>query len=287
MASADSSQDSLSPKTTQLPKSEFVSLAYHDIFSYPMTKGELTKWKFGKEIKDQNTRIARKIGKYYFLKNGKTNIFKREGRSKASLKKIKIAKKAAQTLAALPTVKMVGITGALAMMNAEPESDIDFIVVCKANTLWTTRLMVYLTLDLLGIPRRKYGLRKEKNRLCLNMWLDETALVWDKDDRNLYSAHEIAQIIPLLNKDKTYERFINKISWIGSYWPNAVRIPGSIPKSKDAASPISVFEPFARTLQLWYMRKKITREIVSPTKAIFHPKDWGKIVAKALLRRLS
>ena len=56
------------------------------------------------------------------------------------------------------------------------------------------------------------------------MWLDESDMVWQRKDRNIYTAHEIAQIVPLINKDKTYEKFLSHNRWILDFWPNAVKI---------------------------------------------------------------
>src|SRR3972149_1063637 len=272
MALVDSKKESLFSKRLFLPKPELASLVYHNIFDYPMTKVELKKWKFGPKTKNRIAIKARKIGQYCFLAGRDRLVAKRQHYSNASLRKIERAKAAARVLGSLPSVKMVGITGALAMMNAGADSDVDLLIVTSRGTLWTTRLLVYAKLDLLGIPRRRYGARKQKDRLCLNMWLDETDLVWSKADRNLYTAHEIAQIIPLVNKDNTYERFINKNSCIKYYLPNAVKIPKLTSAPKETISLLSPLEPFARSLQFWYMRKKITREVISPTKAIFHPR---------------
>jgi D-beta-D-heptose 7-phosphate kinase/D-beta-D-heptose 1-phosphate adenosyltransferase len=282
MASAGNKQKSLPPKKAILPQAYFASLAYHDIFDYPMTMGELNKWKLGMVLDTSNLDKARKIGKYFIFEGKKNTLPKRLKREKASLKKMGIAKKGADILATLPTVKMVGVTGALAMGNADPYSDVDLIIICSSGTLWTTRLFTTLILDLLKIPRRSYGLKNQKDKLCLNIWLDETELSWDKNDRNLYTAHEIAQIVPLVNKDKTYEKFIYKNRWAKVFWPNAIKVPKSLPSSRESVPPFIIFEPFARSFQLWYMRNKITREVVTPTKAIFHPRDWGKIVLQKL-----
>ena len=238
-----------------------------------------------------NSKKARKIGKYYLL-GGRLNIIgKREARQKDSLKKVEIAKKAAGILGFLPSVKMVGITGALAMMNADSASDVDLFVICASGTLWTTRLMAIWVLDMAGISRRRYGQQTQKDRLCLNMWLDEKAILWDKTDRNVYTAHEIAQVIPLVNKNKTHEKFLYKNRWIKAYWPNATRTEKE--KKKQAKVErllgpsvlnllIFPFERLAYWLQYLYMKPKITREVVSPTMAIFHPIDWGKIVLSKL-----
>jgi hypothetical protein len=127
------------------------------------------------------------------------------------------------------------------------------------------------------------------------MWLDESDLRWSEKDRNIYTAHEIGQIVPLVNKNLTYEKFINKNKWIFDYWPNVVKIQreNSIQKSSNSKVQRNILnvlfyllcrtlEPLARNLQYRYMRGKITREVITPTRAVFHPKDQGLEVIKKL-----
>ena len=122
------------------------------------------------------------------------------------------------------------------------------------------------------------------------MWLDESDLIWDKADRNIYTAHEIAQIVPLINKDNVYEKFLYLNKWILLYWPNSVKIKDLGSKMYDAKNLISyilylitrLLENVTYRLQYQYMKSKITREIITPTRAIFHPNDWGKVVIKKL-----
>ena len=87
-------------------------------------------------------------------------------------------------------------------------SDIDLLIITRKNMLWTTRALVYGVLKVMGYQLRKPEQKSEKDKLCLNMWLDETSLVWDRKDRNIYTGHEIAQIVPLINKKNIYEKFL-------------------------------------------------------------------------------
>lgn len=178
---------------------------------------------------------------------------------------------------------MVAATGSLAMGNANDESDIDLMVVTKKGALWTTRLFAYLLIGLFGIPFRRFGRRDKRNKLCLNMWLDESDLVWPEKDRNIYTSHEIAQIVPLVNKDKTYEKFLSKNKWVLDFWPNSVKIEkltnkmvnGKLENRKFTQG---VLEKVCYRLQYQYMKTKITREVITSTRALFHPQDWGNVV---------
>lgn len=255
----------------ELKFSENITVKYHNIFDYKLTKEEAIKWQY------QNQKV---------VVNGRKNRSRLQ-REKYSKRKLEIAKKASKLISKVSMVKFVGITGALAMNNAGKNSDIDLMIVTKANTLWITRLYCYIILWLNGYKTRHPKSKLEKDKLCLNMWLDEQDLVWDKKDRNIYTAHEIAQIVPLVSKDKTYEKFLSANKWVLNFWPNSVRIRGNeekviSPDSSFLSSIPLILEQFVFKLQYIYMKSKISREIVTPTRAIFHPNDWGKVVLNRL-----
>lgn len=293
----------------ELRSSEKLAICYHDIFDYPLTKEELKKWS-PKKVKGFN--LSRKIstnGNYYFVNGRKFVVKKRLKNEKYSKKKLQIAVRASKLMSLIPTIKMVGITGALAMNNAARESDIDFLVVTKNNTLWLTRPVVYILLWLFGYKSRisfntktKYKnifeyivalfeilrtfdlkIKDEKDRFCINMWLDEYDLTWDKKDRNIYTAHEILQVVPIVNKDNTFDKFLSSNQWVTSFWSNKIKTEKyKIIRIKNTNKLLSFIEVVCFKLQHNYMKSKIVREIVTPTRAIFHPNDWGRAVISKL-----
>lgn len=261
--------------------SKTLTVIYHDIFDYPLTSKELGVWKSAKKIKSKK-KIEKTHG-YFFVKGREGIVKKRLQREKYSKKKLNIAIKASKLISKIPTVSFIGVTGALAMGNAGKNSDIDLLIITRKNTLWTTRILVYLVLFIFRQKVRSPLNKNERDKLCLNMWLDEVDLVWDKSDRNIYTAHEIAQIVPLVNKNKVYEKFLWKNKWILNFWPNAVKVK-VVQKRGDSNFFVlfSIFEKLAFQLQYFYMKPKITCEVITPTRAIFHPTDWGKKVLTRL-----
>jgi predicted nucleotidyltransferase len=271
-----------------LGEKEISSLIYHDIFDYPLAPLELIKWTAGKEIgfkNIENIKISTKNG-FLFLNGKEGSTLKRLMRKRISKRKIEKAKKAAKILSFLPTIKMVAVTGALAMNNANEDSDIDFLMITKKGSLWTTRLFAMALLKAFGIPRRKYGERSTRDKLCLNIWLDESDLAWSKSSRDIYTAHEISQVIPLANKEQAYERFLSKNTWIADFWPNATSARAGKEKKRNKIEKrgfaIRLIEPLTRKAQYWYMKDKITRETITPTRALFHPVDWASFISLKL-----
>lgn len=248
---------------------EVFSIYYHNIFEYPLTFLELIRW-LPLNPPRMDAEVDCKNG-FYFIKNNESFVYRRLVKKRISKRKSIIAANAAKVIGLLRSVRMVGITGSLAMENANKESDIDLVVITKKGKLWSTRLASYLLLKIAGQPIRKPG-KKEHGELCLNMWLDESNLKWRKNDRNFYTAHEILQIIPLVNKDNAYARFLKENSWVFGYWPHAhdgKLINGNFVRWEKTK--INMFEDIFFKMQVAYMRKKMTNEIVNPTRAIFHP----------------
>jgi hypothetical protein len=279
---------------SKLSESEIFSLRYHNLFDYPLSFADLIKWNVSEKYRIFNQKFKIIFKNQYFSLDGREGlIYKRVIRERVSTQKMKIAKKTAKTLSLIPSIGMIAVTGSLAMSNADDKSDIDLMIITKEGMLWTTRIFAYLIICLSGIQTRRPFDHSQKDKLCLNMWFDESDLIW-RSPRNIYTAHEIAQIIPMVNKNKTYEKFLAKNKWILNYWPNSVRISiwNHVLGSKNQARRTvihatlyllrSIIEKIAFNIQYLYMKNKISREVVTKTRAVFHPKDIGKTILTKL-----
>lgn len=260
--------------TKSLSNASLKALCYASLFNYPLTKQELTNW----QIKDRYT-VSEKTKKtlqesngFYFLKG---NTLERRKREAISEKKLQIARFYSRIFAFLPSVLFIGVSGSLSRRNAQEDDDIDLFIITKANTLWTTRFLLTLLADFLGI-RRKPEAKHTNNKMCFNMFIDETELQIHSGKQNLYTAHEVRLVLPLINKKKTYEAFLAANSWTKQYLPNQ-----EIPKINRLKRKFrqNSFEIFIMNLQQKFMRKK-TQEITSSHQIFFHPKDYSKRILK-------
>jgi hypothetical protein len=176
---------------------------------------------------------------------------------------------------------MVAISGSLAMENTERESDIDMVIVTSEGNLWTTRILVYILLKIFGLSVRTPKNEKQMDKLCLNIWLDEKDMSWNKKERNFYTAHEVLQTIPLVNKKGIYGKFLSDNRWALNYWPNVVEIKLNNDLAYTQHRRLNMIDNIAFKVQYLYMKGKITREVITPTKAIFHPNNLSaKILSK-------
>ena len=247
------------------------TLVYADIFDYPLTRQEIYHWSIGPS--SLKTPIhhpkIKSLDSYYFLAGRQKIVSLRQARAHWSQQKLHLATKVGEWLKIIPTIKLVAVTGALAMSNSAVTDDIDLMIVTSPHTLWLTRPLVVLLLEISGLrrrPTRRYSLdaRRFNDKICLNLWLDPTSLAVPPPKRNLYTAHEVAQVKPLWDRHHTYAHFLSANRWINKYLPN---IP--IPKIKisqlDARryTLTAIFNHLAFRLQLWYMRPRLTRETVT------------------------
>ena len=198
-----------------------------------------------------------------------------------------VAKRAAGYLSKIPFILFVGISGSLAMNNAKPQSDIDLFIITQKNTLWISRFFSLVLLSLNHFSLRRAHNKNERNKICLNLWIDQNALTMPDMPQNAYTAHEIAQVVPLYNKMGTYSQWISKNDWVNGYWPHAISLsPNTLRKSSSSTSRILVFlNTVFYVIQRMYMHGKITREKVTIHYAYFHPFDWGEVVMKELKKK--
>jgi hypothetical protein len=116
-------------------------------------------------------------------------------------------------LARLPFVRMVALTGALAMRNpSTPDDDIDYLLVTAEGRVWLARGLAILVVRL-GKLR---GVT-----LCPNYVLSENALAQQR--RDLYIAHEVAQAYPFYGHS-LYATLRGCNTWLTVYLPNAVQV---------------------------------------------------------------
>ncbi len=270
-----------------MQKSLLRTFIYSDAFSYPLTKEETARWlikeKAAGGVKEalreliSHGRIEQK-GEYYFLKGKGEIVELRKKREEYSKEKWQTAKKAAERLKRLPLIKMIGVTGALAMGNCREDDDIDFLVIAARDSLWLARLLIFLLAPLLGIKRRKPAEKAVKDKICFNLFLEENHLKIEPE--NLFLAHEILQMKPVFNQGKTHEKFLWENRWVKQYLPNAVSFNNeTIEQSNNSLMVsllhcfIAIFNKMTFFAQYQYMKPKMTIEKVSLHQAFFHPQD--------------
>jgi hypothetical protein len=257
------------------------TVVYADIFDYPLTIDEIQRYLTGRAasvemiyatLQDGGLlpRFLKRAGEYYLLPGREEIVPRRERREKIAARLWPQALRYGRLIARLPFVRMLAVTGSLAMNNVEEDADLDYLVVTKTGRLWLCRALVLA----LG---RAAALRGA--RLCPNYIISERSLEFPH--QSLYTAHELAQMVPLSGLD-VYQRIRTLNPWVRHFLPNA---DGAPPRSTRATGVTAVsrtqslleaalLTPPASRLEKWEMERKIRklrRENENNPEAAFSP----------------
>lgn len=270
------------------------TLAYAAVFDYPLTYLEIHQYLIREKASLSSLmsqlllmKEVEKDGEYYVLKGRSHDTVKRKLREVISSVHWEEARRVSQYLSCIPFIKYIGVSGSLSMNNSISEDDIDLFIITDYHSLWISRFFTTVALYFLG-KKRKRDEKHPGGRICTNMWISADNL--ELRDKNLYAAHEVAQLKTLVNKDKIYERFLFENSWVNKYLPQ-VALPAK--KTKDLKSALYTkkfflpFEGLAYGIQRFYMRKALTRERVSLGEGKFHPCDVTSHVLRTYRKNCS
>jgi hypothetical protein len=246
-----------------LRRAVLVTLIYADLFDYALTDDEIYRYLIGQaaspadvtamlnrdgELRDQ---IAQ-TGDRFHLSSRRLFADIRTERVAASAELWPVARRYGAWIARLPFVRLVAVTGALAMNNARPGDDIDLFILAQGR-LWLCRLLV------LGVVKLA---ARRGHTLCPNFLLSTARL--RLSERNLFTAHEVVQMVPL-KPTPWYGAFIDANRWVADFLPNAfagkTAEAGPVPPPPSGASPLEgllsarLFDGVER----WEMRRKVRR----------------------------
>ncbi|HSX39194.1 MAG TPA: hypothetical protein VLI92_01225 [Candidatus Saccharimonadales bacterium] len=258
------------------------TLKYRAIFKYPMSFFQLQTFLICKKGFDYEffKKTVRKLHKKNSIKAKEEKFMlptlkplSWDLRAKYSKEHLQRCEKVFKKLEAIKWIKFLGVTGSVAAFNADKDDDVDIFIITEKNRLWLTRLFVVLTLKSLGVYRTEENPNK---KICPNILIDESQLEWDKEKQNIYVAHEIAMMHPVINRDNIYFRFLKRNRWINTYLGNFnVNYPEKFAnKSKDQSEFVTKLESIVRSAQMKYMKKKQTSEVTTNNFIHFNKHDW-------------
>lgn len=238
------------------------AISYADVFDYPLTLGEVHRYLVGVPATRGQTRSAldgrylpsntvERHDEFYTLPGRSGLVETRHRRAEAAAGMWVRARRYGRLIARLPFVRMVAVTGALAVNNCEPGDDIDYLVVTAPGRLWLCRAFVILLVKIAAW---------RGDVICPNYFLSEEALALP--ERDLFTAHELVQMVPLAGQ-AIYQQMMRLNSWTEAFLPNA----GSDGYSETSSDrhPIKILletilsTPPAGWLERWEMTRKIAR----------------------------
>lgn len=208
--------------TTPLEAAILRTVLYADVFNFPLTLPEIHHFliadqPFTLEViracLTESAFLRQRIesDQTYYACAGRSEIIAlRHTREAISSTLWPVAVGYGRWLARLPFVRMVALTGALAMQNAaHPGDDIDYLLVTAAGRVWLARGLAVILVRIA---------RLGGTQLCPNFVLAETALAQGR--RDVFIAHEVTQMVPLYGRE-LYEQFRDANVWVQTHLPNA------------------------------------------------------------------
>lgn len=192
---------------------------YFSIFAHPITVEEYHFFLPFKTSKETSLRFLNKLMKdeiilknqnYYHLSTEIIDVeIRRKDELNFDLFKNRIIKNT-KLISKFPFVKAIFISGSASKGVVKDDGDIDFFIVTKHNRLWICRTLLILYKKIFRLNSKKF--------FCLNYFIGENDL--EISDKNIFTATEIASLIPIYNSNIT-SKFFELNQWYKTYFPNS------------------------------------------------------------------
>ncbi len=200
------------------------TVVYADVFDYGLNAAQIHRYLIGCRATPLEVRTALEssawladrlttVGGFYGLAGRGPLAARRIDLARGAEPHWRHARRWAARIGALPFVRMVAVTGALAMDNAPPRDDVDLLIVTEPGRVWLGRALV------IGLV---YLARLSGVGLCPNYVLSRTAL--EQVQTDLYTAHDLAQMVPLAGQ-AVYTAMRRANRWTDAYLPQAHAAP--------------------------------------------------------------
>ena len=194
------------------------TLAYFDIFHYPITNEEIRSFLCHdvQQVHIDATlqlliadEMVFKLGEFYALRNEPCLATRRCKGNLLAMKEMQHARRASNILSKFPYIKGLAISGSLSKNFADENADVDFFIITEANRLWIARTLLQLFYKLAWLVGKRRW-------FCLNYYVDEKGL--EIIEKNIFTAMEIVTLVPM-HGGIIIENFINANKWTGNYFP--------------------------------------------------------------------
>lgn len=213
--------------------------------------------------------VASRYG-YFFLRGKDLLVPERLRRHRLAQDKWRLTQAVAKWLVYVPFVRMIAMSGSLAVGNTGPTSDLDLFVIVRSGRIWTARLGLLILTHLSG-RRRKYWDIKAPDKICLNHYLADNALAIAPEIRNVYTAVLYQTAIPLFGLD-VFEHFQR----INATWTKRFLMIGDVPSVPS----VLALKPW-RSL-LWF-RARVESILLEPLGAIIE-RAAERVQRRAIMR---
>lgn len=206
------------------------TIAYYDLFSYPLTSFEIWKWLEGepatlldvrqalRESAVLRDRLEEQDG-WFFVRGHGSHVAERKERYRIAERKLRRARRVASILGAMPFVRVIAVCNSLAYANARDGSDIDLFVIAEKGRIWTARL---LTTGLAAFLHLRPSPGNGRDRICLSFYIaDETTDLRPlMQDGDRHMQYWVDHMVLVAGDPAVHETFRATNTWHRERLPN-------------------------------------------------------------------
>lgn len=300
-------------KMSDLKKAILETIAFFDMFDYPLTAFEIWQWLGLKcELREAIAALSRgglaeaidEGNGFYFLTGRQEILSVRQRRHNYAQRKTKRAGRVAGIFRSIPWIKFIAVGNIIGAHNLKDESDIDFFIVTEGKRVWLTRLFCAGLMKVLG---RRPTAHEQRDRVCLNFYVSEERLDLRNlrmPDEDIYFVYWLVCLVPVYDQGGVYEKLITANAWLKKKLPNWQ--PANIPEGKRAGrrwpkfyhlitgllfggleNAARGFESRIMPREMKEMMNKDTRVVVNDEVIKLHVKDRRKEYSEKHRNRLS
>lgn len=272
---------------SSLEHSILETMAYFDVFEYPLTYPELYRylWRSPKTTLSEVIQITRQMNQiiehdgFVMFKDRASLPRIRQHRYVESELKWNKRRWFIRWLSYLPGVEAIFLTNTFAYHNVKTDSDIDVLIVTRPHTIWATRFYTTAVAKLFGVRPRPH---RTKDTLCLSFYITPTGLTQleklRSDDDDALEAYWIVQAMPVYDPHG-YAKQIANSEWLKQVLPNNQPVQQHINRSikhtwlhsvTHTLGKLLLWNKLLKTLQFWIMPKQL--------KQLSGPLETGVVV---------
>jgi hypothetical protein len=222
----------LEDSNTNLNKAIVSTIAFFDIFSYPLSTFEVFKYLqiessyfqlvlALEELESRN--IISSKNSFYCLKGKEDNFRIRQKRYNYTKKKIKIARRWSKIFKLFTGLKLIALSNSIGSYNLREGGDIDLFIITKRNKIWTSRFTLALIAKLFNL---RPSPENEKDKLCLSFFISEANLNLENytKENDFYFLYWLVNLSSIYDKDDYLDKLLAENVWVKNYLPNYFKI---------------------------------------------------------------
>jgi hypothetical protein len=273
------------------------TVAYFDLFRYPLTSWEIWKWGIGRagelysyraveQALQESALLQEKLelsAGFIFLRGRSALVKDRQERYRLALQKLDRAKRFTRTLVRIPFIRAVFTCNSLGIANARAESDIDFFVIVRKGHVWAVRLLAAGWAKLRKL-RPVPGNRADK--FCLSFFLADDAFELSslRLPADPYLTMWVATLVPIFDPENLNAALWQANPWVQQVLPNAA--PRDLAQQRHVRRPwfASFLALLLRPLVLERLAERLQRRTLAPNLRELANRDTRVVLNDRMLK---